>query len=180
MPQAISNAGAEAMPRPQIRAEELPVNGVEVFRDSDRAREYLGIEEQLAMNDVLQRTGNEKVELLDRIKTRSPEVNGNVEKALEQIKLNVEQLQKKESFLKKTLMFPIRHPFITAAAAIGGYALLSSQLPGIFAAFGALEEKYAGTAIAKAIEYLRSFLPLSVGTTGSAPPSLDIPLPRDI
>jgi len=108
---ADSAAGADMMPRPDILPGDIPVEGVPIFSESDRLAEYVG-----KRIDVQKTAGAEKEQLLQRMKDQSPELNGNVEKALEQVKLNNEQLVKKESFLKKVLKFPVRHPYVTLSA----------------------------------------------------------------
>jgi hypothetical protein len=108
---ADSSVGRDSLPTPNIRPEDIPVEGLPIFSESDRLAEYVG--ERI---DIQKTAGDEKEQLLMHMKEQSPQLNGNVEKALEQVKLNNEQLIKKESFLKKVLKFPVRHPYITLAA----------------------------------------------------------------
>lgn len=85
------------------------------------------------------KTQEGKEQLLTMIKDASPNVNGNVDAALDQVGLNAEQLQKKESFIKRMLKLPgqavskawetiKKHPILTAViliaiAAAGAYYL---------------------------------------------------------
>lgn len=117
-----------------VGVEDIPVEGMEVFREPNRVREYFALEPEadLARARVYLDTQGNEVGLLRRIREQSPGVNGNVDGALEQGRLNVEQLHKQEVFiekaekeglLKRILMAPLRfmkdHPILTIAAALG-------------------------------------------------------------
>lgn len=79
-------------------------------------------------------------ERTDTTPSEKEEVNANVHAALEQLSLNREQLQKKESFLKKMLMLPVRgvqalgrtmkkHKALTAVVGIAALIALLYFLP---------------------------------------------------
>lgn len=115
---------------------------VPVFRDQDELREYLGTNKELEEIGVMYKTQDGKQELLALLRKADPSLNGNVEGALEQIDLNREQLEKKESFLKKMLKLPGRalkalgrtmrkHPVLTAIAGLAGFIALLYFMPTI-------------------------------------------------
>src|SRR3989344_3911429 len=109
---------------------------IPVFRDREELQRYLGTQKELDEIGVMFRTQDGKKELLALLKKADPALNGNVEGALNQIDLNREQLEKKESFLKKMLKLPARalkalgrtmrkHPVLTA---LGGLAAVIALL----------------------------------------------------
>jgi hypothetical protein len=109
---------------------------VPVFRDEVELQKYLGTQKQLEEIGVMFQTQDGRKELLALLKKADPALNGNVEGALNQIDLNREQLEKKESFLKKMLKMPVRalkalgrtmrrHPILTA---LGGLAAVIALL----------------------------------------------------
>ncbi len=115
---------------------------VPVFRDQEELREYLGTNKELEEIGVMYKTQDGKQELLALLRKADPSLNGNVEGALEQIDLNREQLEKKESFLKKMLKLPGRalkalgrtmrkHPVLTAIAGLAGFIALLYFMPTI-------------------------------------------------
>jgi|GEM_PF-1500880 hypothetical protein len=123
-------------------ATDLPAQapGEEIFpasRNRNEFSENLGTEMTLEQIAEKLKTQEGKMEVLQMIKDVNPELNGNVEKAGDIVKLNTEQLLMKESFIKKMLKLPGRamdktwetvkkHPVLTAVllvaiAAAGAY-----------------------------------------------------------
>ena len=114
---------------------ELPQNGIRYpegfpYKDRESAEARLGMELDKARTMIQSDEGRK--ELIEKLS-----LNGNANKVLEGIDLNVEQLKKKEGFLKKMLKLPgrtlkatlglmKRHPVISVlillALAAGGVA----------------------------------------------------------
>lgn len=103
-------------------------------------RERLDTEKAIRRIEVMMQTDDGRKQLLQRLQEADPSLNGNVEAALEQVNLNREQLQKKESFLKKMLMLPVRglqavgrtvkkHPILSAAAGIAVLVAILYLIP---------------------------------------------------
>ena len=89
---------------------------------------------------VMMESDDGRKELLQRLHGSNPSLNGNVEKALDQVNLNHEQLEKKEGFFKKMLMLPVRgiqavgrtikkHPVLSGIAGIAALIALLYFLP---------------------------------------------------
>lgn len=98
-----------------------------VFRDREGIERRFGMKLEKVLEHFHTEAG--KKELLKKMKAADPSLNGNVDSALNLVNKNIEQLQKKESFLKKMLMLPVRgvqavgrtmkkHPVLTALAGI--------------------------------------------------------------
>jgi hypothetical protein len=104
-----------------------------VFRDRESMEKRFGMEMERILE--LYNTDAGKKALLEQMKQSDPTLNGNVEGALNQVNRNIEQLQKKETFLGKMMKFPgnavkavgntmKRHPVLTTAAGIAAIIAL--------------------------------------------------------
>lgn len=104
-----------------------------IFRDRESVEQKFGMEMERILE--LYETDKGKKELLERMKKTDPSLNGNIHHAMEQVNANIEQLKKKESFLKKMLMLPVRgveavgrtmkkHPVLTTVAGIAALIAL--------------------------------------------------------
>lgn len=120
--------GAETMVSPSGR----PVENW-IFKDRESIEKRFGME----MEKILerQRTEEGKRELLERMKSVDPALNGNVEHALQHVNRNIEVLQKKEGFLTKMVKLPGRavsavgrgikkHPILSASVGIAALLAL--------------------------------------------------------
>ncbi len=139
-------------------------DGMPIFKSPEAIQKYLGMEGDLEKIRVMSQTAEGKEELLKKIKEANPEINGEADKALEQIQLNAEQLEKKESFLRKMLKLPgkalssigntiKKHPILSAAAAIAAIIALLYFMPTLAPGVGALKDKIitAGKAVLQKI-----------------------------
>ncbi len=116
-----------------------------IFRDRETLEKKFGLEMERILE--LYKSDKGKEDLLKRMKEADPSLNGNVDKALQQVTGNAEQLKKKETFFKKMRMLPIR-----AAQAVGRTMKKHSILTAV-----------AVTAIIVAILY---FMPALAPTAG--------------
>ncbi len=98
-------------------------------------------------------------DLIEEIRSEHPDVNGNGEKALEGLKLNAEELQKKETFLEKVYKFPVRHPFITGIAALYAAYQFGFKLP------GAIERAMSAVPLDKMKNIIQSIGPVGGAVT---------------
>lgn len=148
-----------------------------IFRDRESMEKRFGMEMERILE--LYNTDAGKKQLLERMKQADPALNGNVDRALDLVNKNADQLQKKESFFRRMLMLPVRtttavgktmlrHPVLSALAVLATYGVLTWQLPAIWEYFTAIEEGHAANTLGKAASYLKSFLPFAHGTLGSA------------
>lgn len=124
-----SNAIPEAIPPRQYE-------GLDqwIFRDREGIEQRFGMELEKVLE--LYNSDMGRKQLLEQMQTADPSLNGNIHSAMELVDSNIEQLQKKESFLKKMVKLPVRavqavgrtmkkHPVLTA---IGGTAALIALL----------------------------------------------------
>lgn len=171
---------------------ELPQDGIgypEWYPSKERevaeAKAGMTIEELRANADSIE--GRKKL-------MKKLNLNGNADQVIEGLDLNMEQIQKKESFLKKMLKAPGRmtmatlnlmkkHPIASTLALLaltaGGIGFAAWKAPAIITWLGELEMAHAGTALGKAAEYLKSFSEFSFGMAGSVPESATTVLPFD-
>lgn len=77
-----------------------------IFRDRESMEKRFGLEMERILE--LHKTNVGKQELLQKMKDADPTLNGNADKAMKQVRGNIEQLQKKESFFKRMLTLPPR------------------------------------------------------------------------
>ncbi len=131
----------------------LPRISVDRWVSSDRE----GLEQNfngMALEKVKQllQTDKGKKELLQMMKQADPSLGGDVDKLITLVDGNVEQLEKKESFLKKVAMMPVRtlkavgrtivdHPWLSAFGAVAIIALLIYFFGPAAGTVGALREK---------------------------------------
>jgi len=158
-----------------------------IFRDRESIEKRFGMKMEKVLE--LYHTDEGKKTLLEHMRKADPALNGNVHKTLDLVNKNINQLQKKESFLKKTLMLPVRatvgtgkfmlkHPTLTLLAVLATYGLVAYKgLPALWEYFTAAQERHAGNTLGKAWAYLESYLPFAHGTTGGASASLPQPQP---
>lgn len=143
---------------PSLTASDIPVEGMPVAKEPRDLERYYGTTDldKIRLN---MKTNEGKSALLESVRKNNPDVR-DVEKAADQVELNTEQLKKKESFLMKTLKFPIRHPFLTligVAGALYGMNALGFKLP------AAIEGMLSSVPFEKIKEVLSSTLSLGKG-----------------
>ncbi len=127
-----------------VSATDRALNGW-LFRDRKELENRFGL--QMERISELSKTDKGKQELLQRMKKADPSLNGDIDKALAQVDTNIRQLEKKESFLKKMLMMPVRavkavgrtmwrHKVLSAVAIIAGIIALLYFTPTLAPAAG--------------------------------------------
>jgi|GEM_PF-3161808 len=148
-----------------------------VFRDRESLENRFGMEMDKILALYNSDTGRQK--LLEHMRKIDPSLNGNADRAAGIVKKNMEQLEKKKGFFEKVMALPAKgvelvgkagkvlwnHKILTLIA----LAIASWQLPNLIRYFASIEGAEAGNAMAKAGEYVESFLPFSAGKTGAVP-----------
>ncbi|MDD5055145.1 MAG: hypothetical protein PHZ00_02655 [Candidatus Peribacteraceae bacterium] len=161
-----------------------------VFADREKLEAAVGMElERIA---TLARSDKGRQELLQRIKERANDMDPalsqeDIDAAARLLGINAEQLEKKSTFFKDMLALPGKGlealkttgKFLAnnKVLALIALAVASWQLPKLIQFFAAKEGVEAGNAVAKAGEFLKSFVPFSGGTTGTAPEVAMGPIP---
>lgn len=166
--------GATEFPKADIEASELPVEGMPIYGDKENLFERYGFKKGLGETQAHLHSSERREPLLETLQREHPEVNGNASKALESLKLNTEQLKKKESFLKKIAKFPLRHPFITSAGALALSAFISPVGTNIISK---LETAAANVPFDKILTSIKKFTGLSGAASSVAEPGVLGPPP---
>ena len=108
-----------------------------VFKDREELEQKFGMELERIIE--LYQSDKGRMELLEKMKEEGVH-DENVDAALQIVSQNAEQLQKKESFMKKMLMLPVRgfkavgrtmrkHPVLTAVAGVAALIALLYFMP---------------------------------------------------
>ncbi len=111
-----------------------------LFRDRDSVEQRFGLEMDRILE--LRKSKEGQRELIQRMKKADPSLNGNVNDVLRQVDRNLDQLNKKESFLGKVVKLPLRavqavgrtikkHPVLSAVAGIAAIIALLYFTPAL-------------------------------------------------
>lgn len=160
-----------------------------IFRNRDEIRNRFGMELERVL-ELYQSTEGRR-QLLATLLDASPQLrNADGDAALEQLRRNGDQLHKKETFLKKMLLLPVRtvaavgrtirrHPLLLATVGIAAVLMIIGQyMPGGFAAVRGL----GGRCIAAVKAFLaqlkgatRNGADMAIDSAGESAPSAAAP-----
>ena len=164
---AASDTAGENLRRPQISAEEIPVEGFPVYGESEEVLGRYGLERNLDSARTQLASMDARQNLLQEIRSEHPDIDGNAERAAEELSLNMEELQKKETFLTSAAKFPLRHPWITGIAALYAAYQFGFSLP------AAIEKTLSAVPLEKMKDIIQSIGPMggavSEGPAGMMP-----------